>query len=115
MSEKNLNPVEIRIFGKKVKQVAGELNLNIHTQNAHKSNALKKIQAETSYQAIHNLIKEGCYMRKKCSKCKREKAVDDFYKDRTNRDGRRHNCKDCCKPIDGDRYKRRREFEMMWL
>jgi hypothetical protein len=54
-------------------------------------------------------------IKKTCSKCKQEKPVQEFYRDRTNKDGKRHNCIECCKPVDGDRYRRRREFERMWL
>ena len=36
-------------------------------------------------------------MMKTCSKCKNEKQLDEFYLDRSAKDGRRYNCIECCK------------------
>jgi hypothetical protein len=36
-------------------------------------------------------------MKKICGKCNQEKSIESFYKDKSKRDGRHSNCKDCVK------------------
>lgn len=49
-------------------------------------------------------MKHGCYigseMNKKCSKCREEKPLEDFYKQKAGKFGRRADCKVCAKAAD---------------
>ena len=40
-------------------------------------------------------------MKKKCPKCKNIKSLEDFFKDKTNKDGHAHWCKNCGKEFQG--------------
>ena len=44
-------------------------------------------------------------MKKKCNKCEKEKELFEFYKDRTKKDGYRHQCKSCIKENNKEYYK----------
>ena len=47
---------------------------------------------------------------KVCSKCKEEKSLDGFYKDKSTKDGYNYKCKDCRRKADQDR----RESDPVW-
>lgn len=49
-------------------------------------------------------------MFKVCTQCKKEKSLDEFYKHKTHKDGRRSECKECSKKIYQENIKYHKEY-----
>lgn len=49
-------------------------------------------------------------MKKKCSKCKKEKIIDEFPKNKSRKDGLHHYCKICNSELCSKNYPKRKEY-----